>query len=398
MRPPGPILPMLTVMALLAGPVLLASLPARAGNLEEVNKSLAAGKAEQAALEKKAKAAERELEETRKNIVETAGAVRRSEKTLHDLDLRLAALEKDETQIRGKLESGRAETARLLLALERLRRMPPEAMIARPETPLKTAQSALLMREILPVLSARAQALREDLKKLETVGAELKTGREKALEEAERLKREKSALDALAEQRKTLHAETHKDLKAQTEKVRQISAQAKSLADLVRRLEEDRRRQEAEEQKAQARLAAQSAGVRARKAEKMPKAGAASLPVSGSVITHFSEPDDFGAPSQGVRIESRAGALVTAPMGGVVRFAGDFKNYGNMVILEHEKGWHSLVAGLEKIDTVVGQSVSAGEPLGALRRSSPSGGGPVLYYELRHNGKAVNPSDKFAGL
>jgi len=126
-----------------------------------------------------------------------------------------------------------------------------------------------------------------------------------------------------------------------------------------------------------------------------PKAGKARLPMTGEIVTGFNAPDAFGAPSKGLDIAGREGALVVAPMGGIVRFAGYFKNYGNMIIVEHEKGYHSLIAGLKKIDTVVGQSLSAGEPVGTLHGSS-SGDKPVLYYELRYNGKPVNPSQKLA--
>jgi murein hydrolase activator len=85
-------------------------------------------------------------------------------------------------------------------------------------------------------------------------------------------------------------------------------------------------------------------------------------------------------------------------MGGVVRYAGYFKNYGQIIIVEHQKDYHSLIAGLARIDTVVGQSVAAGEPVGVLAKSSSDGGKPTLYYELRLNGEPVNPARKFAGL
>jgi septal ring factor EnvC (AmiA/AmiB activator) len=67
-----------------------------------------------------------------------------------------------------------------------------------------------------------------------------------------------------------------------------------------------------------------------------------------------------------------------------------------MVIIEHGKNYHSLVAGLSKIDTVIGQSVMAGEPIGSL--GSARSGRPALYYELRQNGKPINPSRVFADL
>ena len=100
----------------------------------------------------------------------------------------------------------------------------------------------------------------------------------------------------------------------------------------------------------------------------------------------------------GVVIESRPRSTVVAPMSGKILYANKFKNYGKLIIIEHKDGYHSLVAGLGKIDTVVGQVVIAGEPLGTLSVTSTQGGRPTLYYELRKNGKSVNPSKKLIGL
>jgi septal ring factor EnvC (AmiA/AmiB activator) len=120
------------------------------------------------------------------------------------------------------------------------------------------------------------------------------------------------------------------------------------------------------------------------------------MPISGIIRTGYGASDYLGSASQGIKIEGRAGGLVVAPMNGVVRYKGSFKNYGNMIIIEHAKNYHSLVAGLAKIDTVVGQSVMAGEPVGAL--GAARGARPALYYELRQNGKPVNPARIFADL
>ena len=85
--------------------------------------------------------------------------------------------------------------------------------------------------------------------------------------------------------------------------------------------------------------------------------------------------------------------MVVAPLGGIVRYAGTFRNYGKIVLIEHRNKFHSLVAGLGKVDTFVGQRVDAGEPIGALPTSSGR-----LYYELRYQGDPVNPSKKFSTL
>ena len=130
----------------------------------------------------------------------------------------------------------------------------------------------------------------------------------------------------------------------------------------------------------------------------MPAAGASRLPVSGVIMTGYGELNNIGAPSQGVTINGQAGALVVAPMGGIVRFAGEFKNYGRLIILEHKDDYHSLIGGLEAINITVGEKVGAGEPVGKLPVTPSRDDQPALYYELRYKGSPIDPSKKFSGL
>ncbi len=333
-----------------------------------------------ATLEQEVKKIEKELSGTRSELVSISKSIQANERSLQDLEGRIEKLEKEKAEIKTSLQNDRKSMADLILALERIRRVPPEAMIARPDAPFRTAQSALLMGDIIPSLHKKAEALKENLKNLDEITADLEEKREREQKEAATLAGEQKKLAGLVDKREKLFADTHADLETEKANVKKISQQAQNLADLVNRLDRDRTARKPE-----------------KKVVSVPS-GSARLPISGIIRTRYDEPDSFGAPSKGVSIEGRAGALVVAPMGGVVRFAGHFRNYGNIVILEHEKGFHSLVAGLEKIDTVVGQSVSAGEPLGLLHRADNPGEKPALYYELRLNGRPVNPATKFADL
>ena len=69
-------------------------------------------------------------------------------------------------------------------------------------------------------------------------------------------------------------------------------------------------------------------------------------------------------------------------------FAGPFRGYGQILIIGHGDGYHSLLAGLDRIDSSVGQWLVAGEPVGTM----PDGAGkPRLYLELRHDNQPINP-------
>ena len=116
--------------------------------------------------------------------------------------------------------------------------------------------------------------------------------------------------------------------------------------------------------------------------------GALLVPASGPIMRHFGENDELGVASKGLTFETREGAQVVAPFDGRVLFAGPFKGYGQILIIEHGDGYHSLLAGLDRIEGTVGQWLVAGEPVGTMPRGDVK---PHLYLELRQNGQPINP-------
>lgn len=92
----------------------------------------------------------------------------------------------------------------------------------------------------------------------------------------------------------------------------------------------------------------------------------------------------------GVDIAAPAGAPVRAVAPGRVVHAGWFKGYGNIVILDHGEGWHSLVAHLGAMQTAIGEEVDAGAQLGTVGDTG-SLKGPYLYFEIREKGRPVDP-------
>lgn len=357
-------------------------------------------------LEKEAINAKSSLEDIQKELVSNAAAIKKSEANLNELDARMEGMRTEQKEIEARLKKDRSSIGDLVLALERLNRTPPEAILAKPGAPLETAQSAMLLQSILPDIYGRAENLKKDLTRLEDIIGQLAEDQFAAKKEMENLTGKQEEMTGLLDKRKKLYAKTQTGIKEQERALREISTKAASLRDLVNRIEERERERAAaaaaarktakkEVHEAPSIAAAREAAMRP---TPIPKAGSPQLPISGLIRVRFGQMDDIGAQSQGLTIEGRSGSLVVSPMGGVVRYAGVFKNYGQIVIVEHQKEYHSLIAGLARIDTVVGQSVAAGEPVGSLSRNTSNGDRPSLYYELRHKGLPINPSRKFAGL
>jgi murein hydrolase activator len=95
---------------------------------------------------------------------------------------------------------------------------------------------------------------------------------------------------------------------------------------------------------------------------------------------------------KGVDIRAPAGSPVRAVAPGRVVHAGWLRGYGNLLILEHEGNYHTLMAHLERLACEPGQSVEAGQHVGTVG-DTDSRKGPYLYFEIRRHGEAVNPTD-----
>jgi len=110
------------------------------------------------------------------------------------------------------------------------------------------------------------------------------------------------------------------------------------------------------------------------------------LPVAGRLVAGFGAAAPGEPRSRGIVLGARAGAQVVAPAPGRVAFAGPYRGFGQIAIIEHDGGWTSLVTGLARLDARVGDSLIAGSPLGA---AGP--GQPLVSVELRRDGVPVNP-------
>ncbi|MEM6781088.1 MAG: peptidoglycan DD-metalloendopeptidase family protein [Pseudomonadota bacterium] len=356
--------------------------------LDEVESDLKHKKAEIKALEEKAAALKKQLKSTQSDLVDMAGKIKKQESKLSVIENRIFEYTKESQDIQSRLDRDRGSMGAMILAVERIRRVPPEALVLKPGAPYETAQTAMLLQSILPQIHNRSESYKADVNRLAELLEKLEAERKIALTEKQALEKDYADMETLVEKRKGMVAQSNSDYQQRSKEIKAISNQAASLKDLVAKLEEDKKR-------AQTRDTVRQAVYR--QPETLPRAGQGQLPISGFIHTAFGQTDEIGAKSQGIKVEGRSGGLVVAPMAGKVQFAGIFKNYGELIIIEHEKGYHSLIAGLDRIDIVVEQVLNAGEPVGILPKAQ-GGEKPLLYFELRKNGKPINPAQKIANL
>ena len=113
------------------------------------------------------------------------------------------------------------------------------------------------------------------------------------------------------------------------------------------------------------------------------------VPVEGRRILSFGDKTQYGSTSMGAVIESEGGAIARAPVAGTILYAGNFRTYGNLIIID-ACAYNVLLAGLAESTVAVGQTVAREQPIGAMGAAS-GGNLPVLYLEVRIDGKSVDP-------
>ncbi|MCW2244693.1 septal ring factor EnvC (AmiA/AmiB activator) [Azospirillum fermentarium] len=371
-----------------------------------------------------------DLARLRLQLVRLAEQERAQDAELAALEAMAAPLEAEERALSAQLEEGRARIGRLLAALQRLSRLPPETALARPDAPLDTLRSALMLREMVPVLRQRSEALAQSLQHLADTRQRLDEQRARITAARSTLADRRRTIDEALKRRDALPRPGEDERRALAQQMARLGSGAGDLPQLMDRMEAGRHaaaaaaaRREAERAEEERRLAAlrDAPPPQPAPADAVPSdtadaplvaslplpalpppdtppsvlRGGLRLPVGGRTVIAYGAPDHTGNPSRGITIAAHPGATITAPFAGTVMFAGPFRNYGQILIVEHGNGYHSLIAGLGRIDTAVGTHVAAGEPIG--RTLSPSDESAEVYFELRRHGQPTNPANGFGG-
>ena len=343
------------------------------------------------ALELRSQSLDKELVELRQKSIEFARRAQESEALMSQLELQLIELRDDAIHRESLLNLRRRQLSGTLGALERLSLNPPRSLLIGPGDPLDTVRSAVLLRTALPRLASDAEALRQEIDILEQVKDDIRVQSAKLARSAEALAVERAQLTPIMQRKAALQKQTEMEGRRVAKEVEVLAGQAQSLRDLMARLGSKSRenRQSASNQE---NVTSRTTGVLLRRPEGIrpfPDNDPVVRPVQGRVNQRYGEGSGFGNASRGITFATREHAQIVAPHDGKVVFAGSFRRYGQILIIEHGGGYHTVLAGLAQIDCVVGQWLLAGEPVGSMGRKERDQ--TALYVELRRNGQPINP-------
>lgn len=346
----------------------------------------------------------------------TAAKVQDVEEQLTGAEQRLSELQTQEQALRSSLTERYGKISKLLSVLQRMGRNPPPVMITKREDALKMVRSAMLIAAAFPEMRTQAMELSGKLQSLVKVMDGVRDERAKSEAFANELKEKRQQLEALMGSKRKLQAERQAELDAVRTAAAEIAKSAEKLSDLIAKVDQAVAKNTAlgtynETAKSQLETPAALPGG----TELAPDGGKSGkseplrpliafhlakaklpLPAAGRRVLSFGEKTQYGAQSKGIVIETRALAQVTSPCDGWIVFAGEFRSYGRVLIINPGGGYHVLMAGLSQIDVSTGQFVVAGEPVANMSgapNSAQAGqsSSPVLYIEFRKDGEPVDP-------
>lgn len=379
---------------------------------------------EAAELREEAQAREAEAEAARiaiarlqQRLVEAAGRVETREAEVEAATERLEALEREEADLLARLRAERADLARVLAALQRIEMSDPPALAVTPDDAASAARAAGLLAQIAPQLDARVTAVQARLEELAALREELAAQTQALLQAREALSITREEVTALIEERRAAEAA----LRAQADDLSQRAARIAREAGSLRELLADIRRFAAAEPRLAPRPEpapepepgipvprlrpeqtppmAMAALVDARPVEGPVETlrfsdtrGRLSPPVRGDLTIRAGERGPDGVRREGVWFETAGRAQVTAPFDGVVVYAGPFQGFDGVLMINTPDGYTLILGGLGLIYAGEGQSLLAGEPVGAMSdRANPP---PMLYLEIRRStDEAADPED-----
>jgi murein hydrolase activator len=347
-------------------------------------------------------------------LIDVAAQVRAVETRIGEAEARLRPLDEREKQIRSSLDSRRSEVVEVLAALQRAGRRTPPALLVRPEDALQSLRTAILLGSVVPELRARAQALAKDLAELVSLRKAIGSERDRLSADRDKLRDDQTRLAALVDERQRKQSGVENDLAAESARAIALSKQVDSLQGLISKMEQD--------VKSAAKAAAASQQGTPSLADGKPNLGGLknpsrlspaiafasakgllALPANGVKMREFGSSDGAGGVEKGISLATRAGAQVTTPCDGWVVYAGPFRSYGQLLILNAGGGYHVLIAGMGRISVNIGQFVLTGEPVATMGTTSQvasilaaNASQPVLYIEFRKDGTPIDPGPWWA--
>ena len=343
-------------------------------------------------------------------LISIAKTIQSQETAITAAEERILKLRKEEIILRADLAEKQEVLSELLAGLQTLEQNPPPALVVEPNDVLAALRGAMMFGTLVPELRIEADILAKKLSRLNRIREAVEKEKSVLSASVTNLKTAQIDLDQLIAQKKQLVFDSSGKLDSEKRRAAELAERAKTLKQLIADLAAARLRREAI--KTREALALEAEKKRQEEFLLRPSVAFSSTqghldyPVQGQILRRFGQNDGLGSELRGLAVATRAQAQVISPADGKVEFAGPFRSYGQLLILDAGEGYLVLMAGMKEISADIGQSVRAGEPVGVMGKGPSSvtllgdqiqEARPVLYVEFRKNGEAIDSAPWWIG-
>ena len=345
-------------------------------------------------LEAQTEQSERAADKAMRQAAATAARVQQSEAGIAAAEAQIALIDRQRAALERQLSQRRAPLLRLTGALQTMASRPVTLSLLQPGSLSDIVHTRAVLAGAVPEIRERTAALRSDMRQAAALRSQ-RTRTLAALREAQGdMTARRRDLLALAETERIAARRAGGSAARENSRALALAEESRDLDALLGAFSAD--------SALRTRLAAlpgpvllpaySATGQPAGPAERAPVAPvdtrppSIQLPAAGQVVTGFGEMGAGDARSTGIDIVPLSQAVIVSPAGGRVAFAGPYRGYGTIVILEHDNGFSSLVTGLGETSVTIGQDIGAGYPLGRASEQDPRIG-----FELRKDGQPINP-------
>lgn len=351
--------------------------------------------ARSARLEAEAAAASDEADRLKKRSAALAARIQSAEADISAGEARVALVNRRLAVQQARLAQQQQPLLELAASLQQLSRQPPVSVLAQPGSLREMVHARAVIDAAMPVIERRTAGARRELALLESTRRQQTIALNALSASKTRLAERRGALTRLENEGRLRSRELMSSARLEADRALGLGEKARDIVDLMDSLEADgavraelarlagplpRPRNPAID------IAANAPPVNAAPASEAPMSpNAYRLPVVGRIVAGLGEVNDSGVRSRGVTIAAQPGGQVVAPAPGRVSFAGDYRGYGKIVIIDHGGGWVSLLTGMIGLSAAVGDALDAGAPIGRAGSDDSR-----ITVELRRAGRPVD--------
>jgi septal ring factor EnvC (AmiA/AmiB activator) len=350
------------------------------------------------ALETASAAAARDASAIDADLVAAASDATAREEAAYAAEEQLMLLSDETRTAMSELERDQSAMQDLFAALMTFGSRRPPALATSPEDVSKAVRAAILMSDAAPALNRRAEDLRQRLADLHGLADATRAQQANLTLATSALDARRQEIAALAEEKRRASSTLDAEAASVRTSAKKLADEAETLRDLLASLARSAPpRPSVKPPTGKTTPAAKPPATKPAAPTTKPPASAAApkagvgtplYPVVGNPLRRFGRTIE-GQKQEGLTLTARPGATVIAPLDARVQFAGPFRTYGQMAILDVGGDVLVVVSGMEGLYPEAGQWVLAGEPIGRMTdRKSPS---PELYLEVRRKGQPVDP-------